>query len=130
MNDAPSIAAKAALLVTDEWGKLHLGKVGRGTEVCMSGVSIPCGGAYPEADVMRDRMAACYNLLAGHDLSAVAIVPVGVMEDAQRIIRMALRLTKELQDSPRSLLSNMTEGIPDMEAVLAALSAKADAGGK
>ncbi len=63
------------------------------------------------------RIVACINLLSGHDLSAVAIVPVGVTEGVRDALSRADAVTR-------------AAGVwsPVYRDALAALSAKADAG--
>ncbi len=87
-------------------------------------------------DAMQKANAAracdCVNLLAGHDLSAVAIVPVVVMEAARRSLQRAQRhLMASVPDcaAPPLFMTPSVQGAYHaISEALAALEAKADAG--
>ncbi len=130
----PSIAAKAAP-ATVEWDEPHEGHIRYGRIRLRFSTDECCREAEAIESAEAHHVAACVNKLAGHpDLSAVAIVPVGVMEGVREALREAADLTaSRMADSigygpevHRAMLGRHER----MLAALAALEAKADAGPK
>lgn len=78
-----------------------------------------------ESDKDADRAIACANLLAGHDLTKVAVVALSVIEAADRTLRNAL---STLDYHSAEGCKSSEDRCKEIESVLAKLKPKPDAG--
>ncbi len=106
--NTPTKPMHTPTLVQLSSGGLYYGPTPSGRMLDIQSDAVPAG--------VVARAADCYNAC-----SSIPGDPAEALSKARRVIAMALRLTKELHDSPKSFQANMIEGMGDMREALAAL---------